>query len=320
MTNESESVNAFLLHEAGCTVEVFERSPSAFSEAASRLAGGMLAPFCEGETADPLIVREGQRALAFWKRAVPDVVEHGTLVVAPPRDTADLERFARRTQAHEPLDGAGIGALEPSLKGRFARGLFFPTEAHVEPRAALAALFSTLEAAGVRFHFNTEVRPADLPHDYVIDCRGMGAAADLPDLRPVRGEMLVIRSEEVALSRPVRLLHPRLPLYIVPRPDHHFMLGASMIESDWRAGISVRTAVDLLNAAYTLHPAFAEAEITEMGTDLRPAFPDNIPVVRRKGRVFHVNGMYRHGYLMAPALAADLCAVILREQTNGAAA
>ncbi|MCA0407223.1 MAG: FAD-dependent oxidoreductase [Proteobacteria bacterium] len=313
-------VSAFVLNEAGFSVEVFERSGAPFSQAASRLAGGMIAPFCEGETADEIVVQLGQEAHAFWRRAVPEVIEHGTLVVAPPRDGADLARFARRTREHETLDAKGIAALEPALAGRFEKGLFFPSEAHITPRDALRVLYEKLLARGVTFHFNTEVDPASLPHAHVVDARGFYAAPALKDLRPVRGEMLVVRTPEVQLSRPVRFLHPRLPLYIVPRSNHHFMLGATMIESDWRGQMSVRTAVDLLNAAFALHPAFAEAEIIEMGADLRPAFPDNIPAVKRTGKVFHINGMYRHGYLLAPSLAQKIKAALLAGDETGAAA
>lgn len=312
-------VSAYALAEAGFAVEVFERAPAPFAQAASRLAGGMIAPFCEGETADEVVVRLGQEALAFWRRAVPSVIEHGTLVVAPARDAAELTRFSRRTRNHETLDAAGIAALEPSLKGRFAQGLLFASEAHLTPRDALAALYEALLARGISFHFNAEVEPSTLPHAHVVDARGFSAAPALADLRPVRGEMLVVRTPEVSLSRPVRFLHPRLPLYIVPRADHHFMLGASMIESDDRGQMSVRTAVDLLNAAFALHPAFGEAEIVEMGADLRPAFPDNIPALRRAGKVFHLNGLYRHGFLMAPSLAAQLRDTLIA-QTQGAAA
>jgi glycine oxidase len=125
----------------------------------------------------------------------------------------------------------------------------------------------------------------------------------LPDLRGVRGEMVVVRSRDISLSRPVRLLHPRIPLYIVPRGEGVFMIGATMIESEVRGGASVRSTVELLNAAYTLHPAFGEAEILEIGADLRPAFPDNLPAVRRGPGAFYVNGLFRHGFLLAPAMA-----------------
>jgi glycine oxidase len=76
-----------------------------------------------------------------------------------------------------------------------------------------------------------------------------------------------------------------------------------------------------LNAAYALHPAFGEAEIVELGADLRPAFPNNLPDVRQSGHVLHANGLFRHGFLLAPALAqrvADAVLSMLQPETNHA--
>ena len=137
----------------------------------------------------------------------------------------------------------------------------------------------------------------------MIDCRGLAAQDSLPDLRGVKGEMVVLRSPEVSLSRPVRLLHPRFPLYIVPRGEGVFMLGATQIESEERGRASARSVMELLSAAYALHPAFGEAEVVEIGADARPAFPDNLPRLTRRGDTIHVNGLFRHGFLLAPAMA-----------------
>ncbi len=137
----------------------------------------------------------------------------------------------------------------------------------------------------------------------VVDTRGFAARDVLKDLRGVKGEMLVLKAKGVEFSRPIRLLHPRLPVYIVPRGDGHFMVGATQIEAEDRGRITARGMVDLLNAAYAVHPAFAEAEIIETGADVRPAFPDNLPRLRWHGRTLHVNGLFRHGFLMAPACA-----------------
>ncbi|TGU52601.1 FAD-dependent oxidoreductase, partial [Mesorhizobium sp. M2D.F.Ca.ET.148.01.1.1] len=92
---------------------------------------------------------------------------------------------------------------------------------------------------------------------YQVDCRGI-AAGDAA-LRGVRGEMLILRMPDVSLSRPVRLLHPRFPLYIVPRADHHFMAGATMVESDEAGPVTVRSMMELAGAAFAVHPAFGEA-------------------------------------------------------------
>ena len=148
--------------------------------------------------------------------------------------------------------------------------------------------------------------------DLIADCRGLAGADRLPDLRGVKGEMLILRCPAVSLSRPVRLLHPRFPLYVVPRGEGVFMLGATMVESGERHRVTARSVVELLSAAYALHPAFAEAEILEMGADARPAYPDNLPRIRRLDYGVAVNGLFRHGFLLSPALARRAAEFILR--------
>lgn len=266
-------------------------------------AGGMLAPFCEGETAEEPVGRLGQGAAAWWEAQGVEVVRNGSLVLALGRDRAELDRFARRTLGHEALDGAGIAGLESLLAGRFDRGLHFAGEAHLNPRAALAALRARAVGLGVRFDGAVQGQ--------VIDCRGLSAQDVLGDLRGVKGEMLVLRAPDMQLSRPVRLLHPRIPIYLVPRGDGVFMLGATMIESGERGRASVRSVLELLSAVYALHPGFAEAEIVEIGTDARPAFPNNLPRLRMVDGVLHLNGLYRHGYLMAPVLAQMAVAFLM---------
>jgi glycine oxidase len=294
---------ALELAERGHPVEVIERG-QAVGAGCSRMAGGMLAPWCERAATEEVVARLGAPAIDWWLHHVPGAERNGTLVVAPARDSTELTRFSQRTDSWEWRDEAGVAALEPDLAGRFRRALFFPHEAHLDPRRALLALAEALAKRGVAIRFGV-----DRAEGFVIDCRGLAARDVLPDLRGVRGEMAMIHSREVALSRPVRLLHPRIPLYIVPRGAGVFMIGATSIENEGRGGVSVRSAVELLNAAYTLHPAFAEAEILELGADLRPAFPDNLPAVRPGPRGLLVNGLYRHGFLLAPAMArqaADL--------------
>jgi glycine oxidase len=287
------------LAERGFAVTVYERNAD-LSSGASWLAGGMLAPFCEGESASASVVERGQGALDWWDRHVPDVAKNGTLVVAPPRDAADLERFAARTRAFTRVDEAGVAALEPDLAGRFRKGLFFAGEGHVDPRKAMEALARGLVAKGGALRFGEAF---DGGEGLIVDARGYAARDALTELRGVRGEMLIVRTHEVRLSRPVRLLHPRIPLYVAPRRGGLFMIGATMIESAEGGGVSARSAIELLSAAFALHPAFGEAEVVEMHAGVRPAFADNEPrVVERGGRVY-LNGAYRHGFLLAPNMA-----------------
>ena len=293
--------NALLFAQAGHAVTVHERSDAAITQSASHWAGGMLAPWCEAETSEPVISRLGIRSLDLWRQHFPETPFRGSLVVAHPRDRSDFERFAKLTSGHRRLDARGLNELEPSLEGRFREGLFYPDEGHVEPRRILPELHARILAAGGEIKFNSAAKAEDLD-GIVIDCRGLCARDRQPGLRGVKGEMIVVETDEVELSRPVRLIHPRWPLYVIPREDNLFMLGATSIEAE-DTGVSVRSALELLGAAYAVHPAFAEARIVELGSALRPAFPDNLPRIAIDKDKIAVNGLYRHGFLLAPALA-----------------
>lgn len=290
---------ATALAERGAAVEVI--TPENAPPPVSRLAGGMLAPFCEGDQAPPVVVAAGQGAADWWAARFAGVVRRGTLVIAPPRDTGDLRRFARATTGHMCVDPA---TLEPELEGRFSAGLIFANEAHMDPRAALDALRLRLLAMGAVFR-------SGAPSGRVIDCTGM--AAGLAALRAVRGEMVLVHAPDVRLTRTMRLLHPRFPCYIVPRGDGRYLIGATMVESADSGPVTARALVELLSSAYIVHPAFAEAKVIETAAGLRPSFADNIPAILHSDGVVYVNGMYRHGFLMAPHLAETLAASLIPE-------
>ena len=301
---------ALELARRGIEVHVVERA-GAVATGASGLAGGMLAPWCERESADEMVLTLGRTAADWWEKALPGhVIRHGTLVVASGRDTGELTRFAGRTSGYDWIDGAGIEVLEPALGGPFRKALFFRDEAHLDPRRALAGLQRVLLERGVRFQFGCETEDMPGSFDRVIDCTGAAAIGQTADLRGVRGEMLFLETSELDLSRPVRLLHPRIPLYVAPRGDNRFMVGATMIESDDAGPISARSLMELLNAAYALHPGFGEARVVEMGVGVRPAYPNNLPRVTVEGNRISVNGFYRHGFLLAPAMAGQVAAIL----------
>jgi glycine oxidase len=295
---------ALELARRGVSVEVVERRAD-IGLGASHWAGGMLAPYCEREAAEEIVLTSGLLASDWWDEAVPGLVQRrGTLVLANPRDLADLKRFASRTRGHRWLGEEEIAELEPDLKERFGSGLFFSEEAHLDPRQALRGLYQAARQLGVSFRFGEEAGDAG-HYASVVDCRGPQVIGEIDGLRGVRGEMLYLETGDVALSRPVRLLHPRHPLYIVPRGNGLFMLGATMIEAEDDGPITARSMMELLNTAYALHPAFAEARIVETGTGIRPAFPDNVPRLIETSEGLAVAGMHRHGFLMAPALARE---------------
>lgn len=292
---------ALVLARRGHRVSLYERSKRPFTEACSVYAGAMLAPRCEEESAEAIVRELGRRGIALWRETYPGTIANGSLVIALKRDRAELDRFARMTGGHCRLSQAEIAELEPGIAARVAGGLFYAEEAHLAPEPALRFLLDAAIAAGVEPRFGEGGMPNDA--ELVVDCRGLAARDQLPGLRGVRGERLVLRSQEVHLARPVRLLHPRFPLYVVPWGEGLYMIGATVIESEEAGPITLRSALDLLSAAYALDPAFAEAEIVAQGAGARPAFPDNRPRIIRRNGYIYVNGLYRHGFLLAPALA-----------------
>jgi glycine oxidase len=294
---------ALTLARAGHRVRLIEASEEPFARTASVYAGVMLAPEREAETAPTLLRTLGCEGVAEWRALYPGLVTAGSLVVAAARDRADLEHFARRTQGHESLDAKAVQSLEPDLEGRFPSGLYFSEEAHMPAPTALAFLLDEVRRAGAEVGFGVSDAPEAC--DVLVDCRGLAAREELPDLRGVRGERLIVRSREIALKRPVQLLHPRHPLYVVPWGDGRYVIGATVLETEDDGPVTVRSALELLGAAYALHPSFGEAEILDFGAGVRPAFPDNMPraIVREGGRRIFVNGAYRHGFLLAPVLA-----------------
>lgn len=292
----------------GIDVQIVERGQAPGAQSCSWYAGGMLAPECEADLAEPIVVELGRTAITWWQKYVPNIVQMGSIVVSTGRDRNELKRFASRTRNHQMLDQKALLGLEPDLAERFDEALYFADEAHMDPRAALLALSEHLKAQGVQFHYGAVLDDVT-PGDKIIDARGLAARDCLPLLRGVRGEMLVVKCADVQLSRPVRLAHPRFPVYVVPRGEGLYMIGSTQIESERQAGISAKSMVDLINAAYAVHPAFGEAEIVETGAELRPAFPNNLPRVNWVKNRLHINGLFRHGYLLGPAcarMAADI--------------
>jgi glycine oxidase len=294
---------AYEFARRGAEIEIIERE-EAPGRGCSWYAGGMVAPWCEMESTEPLVARLGMEALAYWTQTVPVAQTRGSLVVATARDRADLIQFARRTEEFEEIGANRIAELEPDLAGRFARALYFPREAHLDPRVALDVLARRLVAmANVRLRLGLDAADVEGQPDWTIDCRGFAARESLSGLRGVKGEMFVLDAQDLSFSRPIRLLHPRHQVYVVPRDGKRYMIGATQIENEERARVTARSIVELANAAYAIHPAFAEAEIVEIGSDLRPAFDDNLPRIVVRERTIFINGLFRHGFLLAPSLA-----------------
>jgi glycine oxidase len=93
-----------------------------------------------------------------------------------------------------------------------------------------------------------------------------------------------------------------------------FVIGATEIESDDLSPPSVRSTLELLSAAYSVHSGFAEARILEVASQCRPTLPDNLPAIRQlEERVIQINGLYRHGFMISPALLDVVLSMIQNE-------
>ena len=217
------------------------------------------------------------------------------------------------------LEGPQVGELEPALGTRFSEALYIPNEAQVDNRELLKAVAIALEVAGVECHWRTFVSDGTLPDaGVVVDCRGTGAKRDWPKLRGVRGEIVRLDAPEIELHHMLRLLHPRYPVYIVPRADGRLIVGATCIEGDDRSPVSVRGALELLTSAYSVLPALAEARILEFNTQVRPALPDNLPALHfdHERKVLYVNGLYRHGFLLTPTVVEEVLALLSVQESS----
>lgn len=318
--------NAFTLLQGGHSVTVFD--PAGFpADNASLMAGGMLAPWSEIEHMPREWVEAGFDGIARWQeivRALPsgsvDFHRKGSLFVAHRDDRYILERFAAHVAGEKTCRRVGqaeIAALEPQLAERFTGGLYLEDEAHIYPLQAMQALCDYLRDQGAILKEDW-ADPAQLQdqYDWVIDCRGYGAEEQDTDLRGVKGEIVIARNPDFTLSRPVRLMHPRYPLYIVPRPDHVFMIGATAVESADKERVSIRSAMELMSALYSLHSSFGDAQIVDIAAGIRPSYDDNLPRIRVNGNEVSCNGLFRHGFLLSPFMAACVKDHIEDTQSN----
>lgn len=328
---------AWALARAGHRVQVFEARPGPEplfdgQGAAAFTAAGMLSPLAELEKAETAIAAAGWRSLALWPALVRQLGTrqpvglqlNGSLLLAQRSDAGAAQRVLDRLQQPglagfpqpQALDPQALATLEPAL--RRSPGLMawlLPGEGLIHPLEAMAALQA--DAPDCAWHWSQAVARCEpgwlqlddgrrIDADWVIDCRGLGAKPQLPALRGVRGEVIALDAAGHGLTRPVRLLHPRHRVYLVPRTADQLLIGASEVESEDRSPVSLQSAVELMAAAHSVMPQLAEARITRLDRNLRPALPDHQPHLHHEAGLLRLNGLYRHGWLLAPALVDQL--------------
>ena len=315
---------AWRLAKAGNTVEIFDLG---IAQRCAQIAAGLLGPFVELSKAAEIVHHKGVESIKLWSSWLGEInaqellTKKGTILVAPDRDHAELERVTTIIKEKVPnqldkikkLNQDELIKLEPALNN-FAYGYYLIDEAHIYVDKVLDTIFNETKNLGVTWHENISVKQVDpkkiivndATHefDWACDCRGLGANDELP-LRGIRGECVHLYCEQIDLQRPVFVIHPQHPIYIVPYKKNHFIIGATEVETNNLAPITVRSALELLGAAFSFNPYFSEANIIDTRVGLRPAKADNQPFLNHEEGKIAINGMYRHGYLNGPAFVND---------------
>jgi glycine oxidase len=288
----------------------------------------MLAPVTETDFGEDDLLRLNLESAAMWPafaaelEAATGMPTHydacGALVVAVDRDDADELRRLHELQrslglASQWLAPSAARAAEPGLAPRIAGAIDAPGEAQADPVAVVAALERAFLDAGGELRTG-EVRALDeLDAEQVVVAAGAWSAA-IADVRvrPVKGQLLHLRVRNGAEPPPRRIIRtPRC--YIVTRPDGRVVVGATSEEKGFDTSVDAGAVHRLLEAAWEVLPDIWELEFVQTIAGLRPATPDNRPLIGRAGeRVVHATGHYRNGILLAPLTAQRVATELTR--------
>ncbi|MFE2557522.1 glycine oxidase ThiO [Streptomyces sp. NPDC059352] len=270
----------------------------------------------------------------------------GTLAVAlDADDRAHLrELHALQTRCgltSEWLSGRECRRLEPMLAPGVRGGLRVDGDHQVDPRRLAAALLLACERAGVVFHRVLAERLTvagdrargvvlaggeELTADQVVLAAGSlsGRLAGVPEevlppVRPVKGQVLRLRVPSAYapfLSRTVRAVVRGSHVYLVPRENGELVVGATSEELGWDTTVTAGGVYELLRDAHELVPGITELPLTETRAGLRPASPDNAPLLGPTALpgLHLATGHYRNGVLLTP-VTGDVMAEVLTTGT-----
>lgn len=256
----------------------------------------------------------------------------GTLAVALDADDRahlrELHALQRRSGLDsEWLSGRECRRLEPMLAPGVRGGLRVDGDHQVDPRRLAKALVTACERAGVVFRRTwaerlTVVRDraagvvtadgTELSAGQVVLAAGSlsGRLAGVPDVvlppvRPVKGQVLrltVPKPYAPFLSRTVRAVVRGSHVYLVPRENGELVVGATSEELGWDTTVTAGGVYELLRDAHELVPGITELPLTETRAGLRPASPDNAPLLgpTELDGLLLATGHYRNGVLLTP--------------------
>ena len=303
---------------------------------ATRASAGMLAPYVEAHERGPLLDL-AVRSLDLYDEWIAAVrlesaidVEYrriGTLEVAlDPQQAADLRRQASNQVPTEWLEPAAAKAAHPAL-GAIAGALSTRVHGYVAAPQLAAALARAAERHGATFRraavqritthgsaVGVTTTDGDCDAGTVVIAAGAWghaiAGVRMPPLRPVRGQLLHLEGRGDPPSTIIWGPH----CYIVPRTDGTLLVGATVEEVGFDERTTVAGVRDLLAAACELLPEARGATFLEARAGLRPATPDELPVLGSHPdtpAIVHASGHYRNGVLLAPVTAKVIADLIV---------
>lgn len=289
---------------------LFDKDRLTAQKNCSFTAAGLLSAYAETKSCMPALAQIGATAIDYWRRFTKEEKtkiffdDCGSICLAD--NQTELQNFKKillTKFSDEIFREIVVSNLEPDVAPNYRTGIYLPYEAQIDAQKLLKTLARLIQQHNVFQQRAVTLQEAkQFQYDWLVDCRGLGAKQELENLRGVRGELLFIEAPNVQLKHVIRYFHPRYDIYILPRPNNGFLIGASCIESEDYSSITVKTVLELLSAAYSIHRGFGEAKLIATKTHCRPAFSENLPrlYVDRKRKIITVNGLYRHGFLFAP--------------------
>src|SRR3954454_6844142 len=312
--------------QTGLRVVVLERARPGCG--ATSVAAGMLAPVTEADFGEDELMRLNLESAAMWPTFAAELEEAsgiavgyercGALAVAVDRDDAEELRRLHELQRSLGLESdwlvpSAARAAEPGLAPRIAGAIDAPGEAQVDPVAVVDALQLALRDASVEIR-QADVRSLeDVDADQVVLAAGAWSV-QIADVRvhPVKGQLLHLRTRDGAQPLARRIIRtPRC--YVVPRPDGRVVIGATSEEKGFDTSVDAGAVHRLLEAAWEVLPDVWELEFVQVLAGLRPATPDNRPLIGRASeRVIHATGHYRNGILLAPLTAQRVAGELAR--------
>jgi glycine oxidase len=307
---------ALRLLKDGHQVTLFDKSELNHPDSASNAAAGMLAPYTESLVSHEDLAVDGVASIECLKRIIDEfaietkIVNSGTIIAAPRGQESLVEEKHSFFKSRGFDDKVTLASQVPLGLGG---GLVINDEGYIDSSQLLVELGNKFLSKGGDFKrkeiFSTQdetifstCKNTYAGFDNIIDCRGFGANKEIENLRPVRGETVIVKSKNLKLTQTLRVLNGRHSFYVVPRGENNFVIGGVQVESNG-PNPTVESLINILSHAYRIHMDLRQAEVLSFSSGIRPSFSDNNPKIIIEGSTIRINGLYRHGFLLAPLLA-----------------